>query len=142
MVGLLEKGKRTAIWPRSLTLLVACAQPAASKKRQRFDVGCSLREYLNMDRVKSAVVAALLTTACGPSIRAAVAYDAANDIGNKSQLAQADLKACKADQTQCDQVEKDLKEIGETSDGLKSAALGAGFEPGTKAATPAASTGK
>ena len=95
-----------------------------------------------MQLMKSTLVGVLLTTGCAPSIRAAVAYDAANDIGNKSQLAQADLKACKADQTQCEQLEKDLKEIGETSDALKSAAVSAGFDPGTKPATPAANTGK
>ena len=95
-----------------------------------------------MQLVKSAVVGVLMITGCGPSIRAAVAYDAANDIGNKSQLAQADLKACKADQAQCEQLEKDLKEIGETSDSLKDAAVSAGFDPGTKPAASAASTGK
>jgi len=95
-----------------------------------------------MHRAKSAFVGVLLITGCAPSIRAAVAYDAANDIGNKSLLAQADLKACKADQTQCEQLEKDLKDIEETSDALKGAAIGAGFDPGTKAASPAASTGK
>ena len=96
----------------------------------------------NMHLVKSAVVGVLVLTGCGPSIPAADAYNAASDINTKSQLAQADLKLCKADQTQCEQLEKDLKEIGETSDSLKNAAVKAGFEPGTKPVTPPASTGK
>ena len=95
-----------------------------------------------MHLVKSAVVGVLVLTGCGPSIPAADAYHAANDIGNKSLLAQADLKACRADQAQCEQLKKDLKDIGETSDGLKNAAVSAGFEPGTKPAPPPASTGK
>ena len=93
-----------------------------------------MRAYSLM--TKSISAAALATLGCcGATIQASDAYDAAHDIETKAGLAQADLVTCKADNTKCDAVDKDLKDIVETSKALQSKSAAAGYNPNATPAT-------
>lgn len=86
----------------------------------------------------SSVFGVFALAGCGPTIPANSAYSAGHDIDTNAQLAQADLSTCKADNTKCDSLDKDLKAIDETAKGLQDAAIKSGYQPPTKttAATP------
>jgi hypothetical protein len=64
-----------------------------------------------------------------PGLDPNTAFSAAHDIQGKAKLAEAHVAACKADNTQCDPLSGDLKDIQETSANLEKASVAAGARP-------------